>query len=245
MELWQYLLLFGSVLAGGAVGFRVERDSRRTLQLVLSLTGAYILGITVLHLLPDVYSANTHSIGLWILGGFFIQILLEQFSKGVEHGHVHAVQHHRRSHALGILFGLGIHSFLEGLPLSHFAHFHEQLHAHDHTLQSQLLLGIVLHKLPAAFALVLLLRLSGFRKRVVWGLLAAFALVSPLGAAVGAWLAFDLETHRYVLAVVIGLFLHISTTILFEADDTQHHRISWPKLVAILLGVGVAVLTVW
>ena len=243
MEIWQYLVLFGSVLAGGGIAFLIKEQSRRLLKLVLSLTGAYILGITVLHLLPDVYTDNTHAIGLWILGGFFVQIMLEQLSKGVEHGHIHAAHGNRRGYALTVLIGLGIHSFLEGLPLSNYDYYHNELHAHDHSVHGQLLLGIILHKLPAAFALVLLLRLSGFTTRVIWGLLALFALFSPLGATVGALAAFDVSTHRYVLAVVIGLFLHISTTILFEADDTHHHRTAWPKLAAIVIGVIVAVLT--
>lgn len=213
------------------------------LQLVLSLTGAYILGITVLHLLPDVYSDSTHSIGLWILGGFFVQILLEQLSKGVEHGHIHAAHDNQQRYAFTVLLGLGIHSFMEGVPLSNYDHFHAQIHAHEHVLHGQLLLGIILHKLPAAFALTLLLRLSGFAKSTIWMLLVLFAAFSPLGAIAGALFPFDMTLHRYVLAVVIGLFLHISTTILFETDDTKHHRISWKKLGAIMAGVGLAMLT--
>ena len=226
------------------MAFFVEEKNQRLLQVVLSLTGAYILGITVLHLLPDVYTDDQHSIGLWILGGFFLQILLEQLSKGVEHGHVHAAHGNRQRYAFTVLLGLGLHSFMEGLPLDSYDHFHGQLHDHDHLFRGQLLLGIILHKLPAAFALALLLRLSGFVNGTVWALLVLFASFSPLGALVGTLLPFDLSTHRHVLAVVIGLFLHISTTILFEADDTQHHRISWPKLAAILVGVAIAVLTV-
>ena len=71
MSLWEYILLFSSVLIGGSAGFFFKKDQGHLLQLVLSFSGAYILGITVLHLMPEVYKGGNHQVGLWILGGFF------------------------------------------------------------------------------------------------------------------------------------------------------------------------------
>ncbi|MBR9847740.1 MAG: ZIP family metal transporter, partial [Algicola sp.] len=39
-------------------------------------------------------------------------------------------------------------------------------------------------------------------------------------------------------AIVIGIFFHISTTILFETGDG--HKFNLSKLIAIILGVGIA-----
>ena len=245
MSIWQYLLLFFIVPIGGAVGFLVPDTRRSLLRLVLSFTGAYILGISVLHLLPDVYAEETSLIGLWILGGFFLQIALEQFSAGVEHGHVHAAHDRPHRYALIVLLGLGIHALVEGLPLGPYDSIHATLHAHhQHSTEGHLFWGIILHKLPAAFALSLLLRFSGLRAPLVWAGLLVFAAASPLGALIGHTIDWSPVAFRRLIAVVVGLFLHVSTTILFETDDTQHHRISLPKLLAILLGTSVAVLTV-
>ena len=41
-----------------------------------------------------------------------------------------------------------------------------------------------------------------------------------------------------IMGVVIGIFLHISTTILFEASDD--HKFNLRKTVAVLIGVGLA-----
>ena len=41
------------------------------------------------------------------------------------------------------------------------------------------------------------------------------------------------------LALVVGMFLHISTTIIFETNE--NHRFNLAKLTAILLGVGLSV----
>lgn len=240
MEIWEYIMLFLSVIIGGGIALYFKQSNKTWLQLVLSFSGAYILGITVLHLLPSVFASHNHHIGLYILLGFFIQLLLEQLSVGVEHGHIHAPHRARNSFAIQVMIGLCVHAFIEGLPLSNYGDLHE-MHHHGHSHgHSHLLYGIILHKAPAAFALVLLLLLSKFKNSIIIACLFIFALMSPLGAALGAYLQFDVQTLNIVLAVVVGSFLHIATTIIFEIDGTSHHTLSWKKLTAILLGMVLA-----
>ncbi len=237
MHIWEYLLLFLSVIGGGGLAFVFQRSNKQMLQMVLSFGGAYILGITVIHLLPEVFSGTTEHIGLYILLGFIIQLLLEQLSVGVEHGHVHPPHQARASFAVQVMLGLCIHAFIEGLPLSSY----ELLHAgHDHS-HNHLLLGIVLHKAPAAFALVLLFILSNFDKRITWICLFIFGIMSPLGAFIGESLQLSIDRLQIVLAIVVGSFLHIATTIIFEVDNTSHHKLSWKKMLAVFAGLGIAV----
>ena len=244
MEIGQYLLLFGAVLGGGSLAFWFKSHNRRFLQLVLSFVGAFLLGLLVLHLIPDAYSKDSEQpIGLWVLAGFFIQLTLEQFSLGVEHGHIH--DHHHTSRplfALQVLLSLSIHAFIEGLPLSN----HEVLHAASHATHAhnQLFYGVILHKAPEAFALALLLLMSHFSKKLVIICIVLFAAMSPLGAFVTQSIHFSAETLQKMIAVVIGSLLHISTTILFEIDNTDEHRISIQKIVAIVLGLGLCLLTI-
>ncbi len=242
MAFWQYFLLFGAVLAGGGAAFWFKSDNRRLLQLVLSFVGAYLLGILVLHLIPDAYSSSDAKIGLWVLAGFFIQLTLEQFSLGVEHGHIH--DHHHTSKplfALQVVLSLSIHAFIEGLPLSN----HDLLHAtqgHEHH-HNQLFYGVILHKAPEAFALALLLLMSRFSKKTVLISIVLFAAMSPMGALLTQSITFSAETLQKMIAVVIGSLLHISTTILFEVDNTDEHRISTQKIMAIVGGVCLSLLT--
>ncbi len=245
METWEYILLFISVALGGALAFFLRQFKSSWIQLLLSFSGAYILGITALHLLPSVYQDQPASIGVWVLLGFFLQLSLEQLSKGVEHGHIHAHQHAESSFAISIMVGLCLHAFLEGLPLSH---YHELSHAHheDHGWFSQgnhLLFGIILHKIPAAFALVTLLLRSGFKSSIAFGLLLLFASMSPIAAQLADMSEWGSRWLVYIVAVVVGSFLHIATTILFESDDKHQHRISWKKLLAIGLGLGMGLIT--
>ncbi len=243
MSVWQYLILFFSVILGGGVGLYLQRSNRTALQLVLSFSGAYILGITALHLMPTAFLEKNEQIGLWLLLGFFIQLLLEQLSWGVEHGHVHGHRHEKLGFAVQVMAGLSLHAFLEGMPLSVYNDFHAIHHGHEHD-SHHLLFAIILHKAPAAFALVVVLLVSGFSRNLVVICLVIFAAMSPLGAWVASGLALTTGLVAKLIAVVIGSFLHIATTILFEADDTHQHKISWKKLAVILAGLGMSILTI-
>ncbi len=240
MSIWQYAALFFIVLAGGGLALRLKKYDPSILRLVLAFSGSYVLGITILHLMPGVYTeADTHA-GLWILLGFFIQLSLEQLSKGVEHGHVHVEKHGK--FAYSVLLGLCLHAFIEGLPLHDYATFHQTHHGHGHD-DDHLFYGIIIHKAPAAFALAILLLWSGTRTWMIWLNLTIFAAMSPLGALTASFLAIDMKMVGNLVALVIGSFLHISTTILFEADDSHQHRIPWRKMLVILAGLGIALLS--
>jgi zinc transporter ZupT len=249
MEFWEYLILILSVLIGGGIAFYVKHYNQTVLQMLLSFVGAYIMGITVMHLLPSVYQEHNHYIGLWILGGFFIQIVLELLSGGVEHGHVHPSQEPKFGFALQILLGLCVHAFIEGMPLETYDAFQLDIHGSEHGHKHQhLLYGIILHKAPAAFVLVFLLSVSRFKKSFIITALVIFSLMSPLGAwSAGALIEHGIlnpSTTRVFLAIVIGSFLHIATTILFETESSGHHHISIKKVLMIVFGLGLAILTI-
>lgn len=241
MSLFEYSILILSVLAGGASAFFVSLKNDRILRLVLSFSGAYILGITVLHLLPGIYESGTSNVGFWIMCGFFLQLLLEQLSHGVEHGHVYILKNRTGLLSLQILIGLSVHAFLEGMPLSN---YHLLTHHHEGHVHANLLLyGVVLHKAPAAFALALLFLQSGFSRKMVVTLIVGFALMSPLGAFIAEYFIPGTDVLLPILALVSGSFLHIATTIIFESDQSSKHHISLEKLLVIALGFGFAYLS--
>ena len=232
-------LLF-SVLAGALAVHWMDLANPRRVKLVTAFTGAYLMALTCLHLLPEVFGNGHHGhhhghhtheqpqailLGACVLAGFFFQVILDNFSEGIEHGHAHL--HH--SGTTTMMIGLCFHAFLEAMPLQH---------AHD----SQLLLGIVIHKFPVSIILLgMLLHQSTNRKRA-YGLLGVFAIMAPLGALVGNLPA--LKNHAAILlAVVIGIFMHVSTTILFETGEDHHYNRR--KGLAILLGAVLAALGVF
>lgn len=244
MAIWEYLALLTAVLFSGGAALLIKTESKNVVQFLLSFSGAYILGITVLHLMPSVFSGEFEMAGFWLLGGFFIQLLLEQLSKGVEHGHIHAHPGAKPGFAISIMLGLCLHAFIEGLPLSNYAEFHDALHSHgEESEDHHLLFGIILHKIPAAFALMILFVKSGYSRTIALICLFLFASMSPLSALITAGMKMNLTFLANLVALVVGSFLHISTTILFEADDKRQHTVSWRKLLVIVAGLGLSMFT--
>ena len=220
-------LLFASVIAGAIVVEIFKPKKGRSIQLLLTFSGAYLLAISLLHLLPELFANNpTEKIGIFILGGFLIQILLEYFSQGIEHGHFH------KSNVIpfSVLISLCLHALLEGVPLG------GDLQEHTH---NALLYGIVLHKMPVAIVLMTCFLQSNMKKSRAYILLFLFAIMAPLGVYSGNIFGALSFYHNEILAIVIGIFLHISTTILFESTDG--HRFSFTKIITIIVGTLLAI----
>ena len=225
-------LLFASVIAGAIIVEIFKPQKGRNIQMLLTFSGAYLLAVSVLHLLPELFDQDDTSeyIGLYILGGFLIQIVLEYFSQGIEHGHFQK----RKIIPFSVLISLGLHALLEGVPLGGHLHEHSP-HAH-----SSLLTGIVMHKIPVAIVLMTFFLQSNIKKSKAYFYLLLFALMSPLGVFAGDLVSLD-KFHTQIMAMVIGVFLHISTTILFESSDG--HKFSAQKILAIIVGACIAILS--
>ena len=220
----------------------VKPSDPNKLKLLIAFSGAYLLSITALHLLPEVFTGDDRGayFGSFVLVGFFIQVMLEYLSGGIEHGHVHT--HRSAGLPVGLMIGLCLHAFLEGMPLgggdaghSHHGHSHHG-DSHSHGLEP-LLLGIVLHKYPVAMVFLAMLLNSGLGKAKAFGLLTVFAAMAPLGALLSGVEMFG-QYKRESLAIVIGIFLHVSTTILFESSED--HRFNAYKMMAIVAGIALA-----
>ncbi|WP_300435248.1 ZIP family metal transporter [Christiangramia sp.] len=221
-DLYIYILPILAVVAGFIISLFLKPGSSSGFKLLLAFSGAYLLAVTVLELLPDVYREPDSGIGVFIMLGLLLQIVLEFLSKGVEHGHLHF---HGKSNSfpLLLLVSLSLHSLLEGFPLENDNH---------------LLHGVVVHKIPVAAILSVFLVQSKMNKPKVFFFLAFFALMTPLGSWLKNNISFFSEYAPYVNAVVIGIFLHVSTTILFESS--KNHSFNASKLGVIILGILLA-----
>ena len=237
-------ILLISVLIPGLIVSRLTQVSERNLKYFLVFAGAYLFSMTVIHLVPDLFLSDTDpfSLGLYILLGFFLQKLLENFSNGVEHGHVHT---HGHGYSVPfILISLAIHSFLEGSIMTDSFHSHHVQDALDsHGSSSKILLGIVMHKIPASFALMALFVIELKSRTKAFLLLLVFALSSPLGLIISEYFSHSeiLPPHYMTIffAIVTGGFLQISTTIFIEANP--HHKMDWRRFGISLLGASAAV----
>jgi zinc transporter ZupT len=258
-----YLVLIAAIVLAAVTVYALKLDSPRHMRIVAAFAGGFLITLTVLHLLPELYASpeaghaghdhgHDHGsgrpqasglfIGALILFGFFFQVALDMLSMGIEHGHEHRHSHHdHRDHAgpcrfpWAMLIGLCLHAFAEALALG------DHGHHHDAASRNFLLWSIAVHKYPAAVALLVMLTQSGMKRSRAMACLVFFGAMAPLGV----WLSrvtVLAEYSRELTALVVGIFLHISTTILFESSDG--HRFNGIKAFAIIVGVGLAIAAV-
>jgi len=237
-----YTLPLFSVLLGYGAALLLKPNNKKSLKLLLSFSGAFLLSLTVMHLLPEVYEgamgghdghghdehAHNNPIGLYIMAGIVFQIILEYFSKGAEHGHVHGGAHdhdHSHKHRMPWLLFLSLctHALLEGMPVSHH---------HD------MAWGIAIHHFPIAIILTAFFVNSGLNKLSIMLFMIAFAVMTPLGTLASSQLHFIADYFTEISAVVVGILFHISSTIIFESSEG--HKFNLAKLLVIILGIVLA-----
>ena len=225
--------------------------------------GAFLFASCFINLVPHMFLGDEpfrfvtpgihFKIAAAVMLGFLIQLLLEQLTKGAEHGHNHcpcceeekeAEEHHHEHHhhaghchnasihpVTGLLIGLSIHAFLEGMPMIDL----------DGDIHQGLLYGIVLHNIPIALVLVGLFMHNGYSFWKSFILLAIFAVMTPLGSLCNLYLVPQNEMLQSLLmGVVVGILLHVSVSILFDHD---HNNFSWGKFALILVAFVAAYFT--
>jgi zinc transporter ZupT len=214
-----YILPLSSVLLGFSIALWLEPKDKKNLKLLLAFSGSFLLSLTVMHLLPDVYNSGNTRVGLFIMIGILFQIILEFFSKGAEHGHVHG--HDKMTQMPWLLFiSLCIHALLEGFPVGKH---------HD------LAVGIAIHHLPIAIILTTFFIHAELNKTALFLFMLTFALMTPLGTLISDNFPILNKYYTEITAVVIGILFHISSTIIFESSEG--HKFNIAKISMIVLGI--------
>jgi zinc transporter ZupT len=236
-----YLILLSSIVLGAVTVLTLRLYDPKHVKLLNAFTGAYLIALVMLHLLPDLYAPEAGVtlsplvLGGFILFGFFLQIALDAISMGIEHGHAHHIEGRM---AIGILAGLCLHAFVEALALGQSP---QHQNPHDLAAHHFLLVSVVVHNFPISIALLGMLLQSGMKRGPALACLGLFAVMAPVGMFTSTHTGLAVYS-RELMAIVIGIFMHISTTILFESED--HHRFPVGKMVAVFVGLILGVLSV-
>lgn len=255
-------------LAGGWF-LLILRPTHARLQLAISFVAGLMLGIALLHFLPDA-AEQLHSVDrtvTWMLGGFLAMFFIQRFFHFHHHDspegdpedccHDHAAtdsHEHDHTHTLadksakqlswvGTALGLTLHSLLDGLALA--AAVEAGIHGHARLAGLGVALVVILHKPFDAMAVSALMTASGsshFSKHLLNWL---FALVSPIGAVLFYLGANHLADSNAAflgcsLAFCAGTFLCIaSSDLLPELQFHSHDR--FKLSIALIAGLLVAV----
>lgn len=219
----KYFFPLYAVILGVIIAILTKEKRSNNTKLLLSFSGAFLLALTLFDLLPEVYEhLEAKKTGLFIMIGILLQIILELFSKGAEHGHVH-IRKDQTQFPWLLFASLCIHSVLEGFPI------------HQH---NDMVYGVLVHKIPIAILITSFLIQSKFSRLQVIGFISFFALMTPLGTLISNNLEIPEAIISTINAIAIGIFFHISTTIIFESSEG--HKFNLSKLIVIILGVAIA-----
>lgn len=238
-----YLILLLITFVGGAVPLVKKHWHGRYISLLLTFSAAFLLGITLLHLMPDGVARLGHYAGMLMLAGFFAQQIIQKYTHGLEHGHHHAAVEKGSGHShhgmvWPVFIGLVIHAFSEGLPLG--------VSYADATTLPALVLAIGLHKVPEVILVVTLFLTDGKSKLECFLWLILFSLLTPLSALLAHVLGSNFAGAQiflyWCIPFVAGVFIQISTTIFYE-NASKEHQFKGLKWLMIALGIGVSLLS--
>jgi zinc and cadmium transporter len=260
------LVLLAS-LAGGWV-LLIIRPTHTRLQLATSFVAGLMLGIALLHFLPDA-AEQLNSIdrtAAWMLGGFLAMFFLQRFfhfhhhdspegdpEDCDAHDHVHDHEHHAHTLAdksaqqlswVGTALGLSLHSLFDGLALA--ASVAAGVHGHARFAGVGVALVVILHKPFDAMAISTLMTASGSSRFSRHLLNWLFSLVSPVGAVLFYFGASQFADSNAMLlggalAFCAGTFLCIaSSDLLPELQFHSHDR--FKLSIALIVGLAVAII---
>ena len=204
--------------------------------------GGFLISIAFIHFIPEIYAKHSESIGVWILVGFLVQLVLEYFSGGIEHGHMHPSKN--GNIPIVLFISLSIHSILEGIPLeaefhpeliSSHLHDHDGHHHHSHGSVQSLLFGVIFHNIPVAIALTTLLLKSGWKKWSTLLILFAFSMTAPIGIFIGH----ELIINKISIEAQLGYYAYQP----FKKDIAIYDRVGMKYRLSDKLFVGFSLKT--
>ena len=259
-----YILIIVGIVIWASLIPGHRHVSPKVMDYITVFGGAFLFASCFINLVPHIFldyepyrfvTPGIHfKIAATVMLGFLIQLLLEQLTKGAEHGHNHcpccveeleAEEHHHEHHhhpghchnstsihpVTGLLIGLSIHAFLEGMPMVDL----------DGDIHQGLLYGIVLHNIPIALVLVSLFMHNHYGFWRSLALLFIFAVMTPLGSLCNLYFVpQDEMLQSLLMGVVVGILLHVAVSILFDHD---HNNFSWGKFALILIAFVAAYFT--
>jgi zinc and cadmium transporter len=222
-----FCLIGGLLSVMAAALFLVLSESLRNhlLPHLVSFATGTLLGAALLGLLPHALAAapggDTHAIPLAVLIGLLGFFLLEKLVLWrhchADHCEVHVPEQNGHKHSTGvmILFGDGLHNFLDGILIA--GAFLTDIHLGIVTS-----LAVAAHEIPQEVGDFAVLLHSGFSRRRAF----LFNILSSLTTVIGgllAWLALQEMTAAlpYVLAIAASSFIYIAVA---DLIPTLHQR---------------------
>ena len=102
---------------------------------------------------------------------------------------------------------------------------------HNH-LNQNILYGIFIHKIPIAFIITTSLLNTEIKKYKILVFITFFSLMTPLGTFISNNSEQLIDYRILIDSFVVGVLLHVSTTILFESNEGHKFNLVKISLIA-------------
>ena len=245
--IWIYSLISVFIVSAisliGVFTIFFKRESvEKTLILLVGFSAGALLGDTFIHILPELIKENYFGLGmsLIILSGIFLFFILEKF---IIWHHCHNLEEDEKCSPVGymILFGDGIHNFIDGMIIA-------GAFLANVPLGIITALAVIFHEIPQEIGNFGILLHAGFSK----GKALFFNFLSALSAVLGAVLVLAIGTaieslSSYLLALTAGVFIYIACTDLIpelhkkDEEGKELKKSLWQSF-SFLVGIGVMAL---
>lgn len=189
---------------GGAILVQKEWD-KRYLRYFIALGSGFMLGTSILEMLPESIRVSGPNAPLLMLAGYFIVHFFEHtvtshFHFGEE---THAEEFLNSHRIYSVIFGLVIHTFFDGIAI-----------ASGFTVSNWLgwviFLAVVLHKVPEGFTASSIMLAAGRSKRMAWAASALLGVATVIGV---------LTVTVFSRSMTAGLPLSAGVTLYVAASD--------------------------
>lgn len=254
-------------LVGGSLP-SLMRMTHTRMQVIMSFVAGLMLGVALYHLLPHAIASIggmhgvDHAVG-WAMAGLILMLMLlrsfhfhqHDFSEEEDQHHHHDEAGHSHGPTaahplswLGIAFGLGLHTLIDGVALGASV-YAVGVGASMGVVGLGVFLAIVLHKPLDALSITSMMQAGGWSAAARIRANIGFALLCPLGALLFIWGADQLGAQRDLvvgsaLAFAAGVFLCIALSdLLPEVHFHSHDKLK--LTVSFLIGIVLAYAIGW
>lgn len=193
------IIAISAASVGGVIGIARNRVSHKVLCAMVSLAAGALLGVTVLHIIPE----TIEILGLWrslmsLLGGYLLFAAIGKYIYFVCPACAASATEHETGYLrLGILLmiAMSIHSTVDGLAISAGSKAFP-------IIGIMILFAVSYHKVPEGLALVSVARLAGYGRAKAIFVTLIIELTTAFGAFIGLFLF--LEVQKVFLGVILG-----------------------------------------
>ncbi len=235
--------VFAASMLGGRISALGALTHTRT-QVVMSLVAGLILGMALYHLLPHGLErisgpGNIEKGALWCLLGVVLMVGLQRMFQFHQHDFSNEAKALRSDHpqsgkalraggVAGVIFGLAVHTIIEGVALGASTQASIQ---HDGGIKAlpglDAFLAILLHKPLDAYSIMFVVRLAGAAGGELAGYVLCFAAGTFLCVALSDLLPeIHFHTHdrlKLIVAFLVGVAFAYALH-LVEAGTAHHHH---------------------